>query len=208
MGTPLTPISASGLNVMSPSKTVQRDRTPKSAGSSVEDDMDQEAKNDAALREPASTRSPQKVSDPPLAVDEDGPIDVERSPPQHAHSPRKISSPTRQSPEKKSCREIDTPPLAPLRDNEGLTGVIRDSEIDASSRPERIWEDEPDGDSVMTLGPEGAVIDPDDTAFSAFSAVPNADMTLFARLGQTPKWGSESPARTIEVIPSLCFLLA
>ena len=208
MGTPLTPMSASGLNVMLPSKTVQRIRTPKSASPSIEDFTHHEAESDAPLKEPIPTCSPPKIFGGPLAVDDDdGPMDVELSPPpQHVQSPIKISSPTtQQSPEKKRCREVDMAPLTPLRDNEGLTGVIRDSEVDASSRPERIWEDgqDQDEDSVMTLGPEDAAMDPDDTAFSAFSAVPNADMTLFARLGQRPKWGSDSSDRTVEGIPSL-----
>ncbi len=41
-------------------------------------------------------------------------------------------------------------------------------------------------DTISNAGTQAGFAGMDDTAFSAFSAVPNADMTRFARLGQSP----------------------
>ncbi len=69
-----------------------------------------------------------------------------------------------------------------LRENEGLTRAVQ------------VMEDEEpktndygvDHDTVSNIGGAPGYAGMDDTAFSAFSAVPNADMTRFARLGQSP----------------------
>ncbi|KAG0651898.1 hypothetical protein D0Z07_1111 [Hyphodiscus hymeniophilus] len=113
-------------------------------------------------------------------------------------SPRKLSSPEKRfpvkvslSPEKQSAVEERTITMDDvLRDNEGLTRAIKiledeDSEL---SHEEHVSDDtltSPNGDEAPNM---------DDTmvsTFSAFSAVP--DMTMFARLGQSPTKYSMHP---------------
>lgn len=54
-----------------------------------------------------------------------------------------------------------------------------------------------DDDTASNIGGAAGYAGMDDTAFSAFSAVPNADMTRFARLGQSPtKSPFGSPTKT------------
>ncbi|KAL6718523.1 hypothetical protein ACLMJK_004615 [Lecanora helva] len=80
-----------------------------------------------------------------------------------------------------------------LRENEGLTRTVQVMEDEARKREEEIVED--DGASIAGGAPGYAGMD--DTAFSAFSAVPNADMTRFARLSQSPTKGTfASPTRS------------
>lgn len=142
----------------------------------------------------------EQIEDDMIDLTPKHPVHVEMPPIEHLspskpHTPPKQSSPTRTtSTASKNERWSFTEEQTPLRDNEGLTGVIKSLETENES-----LEDPPpmeDEDSVATIGVGTPGADVDDTRFSTFSAVPNADMTLFARLGQTPGWGRRSPTRS------------
>lgn len=100
-------------------------------------------------------------------------------------SPRKHQSPPKpQSPVK---LELMGQGLSPgtqrkmLHDDPGLARAIDMLEADDSV----IHHHGDHGDeTIATMGDESGFAGMDDTAFSTFSAVPNADMTLFAKLGQ------------------------
>ncbi|KAL9099651.1 MAG: hypothetical protein Q9163_004878 [Psora crenata] len=89
-----------------------------------------------------------------------------------------------------------------LRENDGLAGGainFFETTADIPNGSPRA------GDSASTIGGAPGFTGMDDTCFSAFSAVPNADMTRFANLGQSPtKNTSKSPmARCNEESPTL-----
>ncbi|KAI9808064.1 MAG: hypothetical protein M1827_007529 [Pycnora praestabilis] len=67
-----------------------------------------------------------------------------------------------------------------LRDNEGLTRAIRIMEDAGEDSVIHYGVDDDDN----ALGEKSGYVGMDDTCFSTFSAVPNADMTLFARIGE------------------------
>ena len=69
-----------------------------------------------------------------------------------------------------------------LRENEGLTRAVQVME-DEMEKSKNLTVDD---DTMSNSGGAPGYAGMDDTAFSAFSAVPNADMTRFARLGQSP----------------------
>ena len=106
-----------------------------------------------------------------------------------SHSPSKVRSP------KKEYKSYQPRALTEdaLRENEGFTrsaNILNEDNIDPSIRHAR------EDDTTSTI--EGAVdfVGMDDTCFSAFSAVPNADMTRFANLGQSPtKVNRRSPVK-------------
>ncbi|KAI9799614.1 MAG: hypothetical protein M1833_003929 [Piccolia ochrophora] len=131
----------------------------------------------------------------------------------HRGSPRKHTSPTRTSPVKNenvsSPAKLRSPtnpmsaespaplfPLpSPLRDNEGLTTAINMMEEE-----QEITEDDDElENSSITIGDESDHGGFDDTAFSTFSAIPNLDMTTFAR--QTPNFNEtiNSPAKQLRM---------
>ncbi|KAI9779042.1 MAG: hypothetical protein M1835_004768 [Candelina submexicana] len=84
-----------------------------------------------------------------------------------------------------------------LRDNEGLTRAIQSMEDTAEDSVIKYYSQE--DDTVMT-NIEGRSGFPgmDDTCFSAFSAVPNADMALFAHMGDEGATG-RSPTKSHRV---------
>ncbi|KAI9887973.1 MAG: hypothetical protein M1823_000230 [Watsoniomyces obsoletus] len=192
MAAPLTPLSASGLNQLSPFKSVQRSikstqamsETPAVEALENVEQVEQleQAENDIFDLTP---KDPTHVDFPP----------IEPLSPNQPCTPSRQTSPIRTAStgskvERQSFLEEQTP----LRDNEGLTGVIKSLEIDnEKSEDPAPMEDE---NNVATVAPESPDEDIDDTRFSTFSAVPNADMTLFARLGETPGWGRRSPTRS------------
>ena len=69
-----------------------------------------------------------------------------------------------------------------LRENEGLMRAVQVME----DKMEKTKDYTVDDDTMSNAGEAPGYAGMDDTAFSAFSAVPNADMTRFARLGQSP----------------------
>jgi hypothetical protein len=76
-----------------------------------------------------------------------------------------------------------------LRENEGSTRtvqVLEDNRARDDDTVKTTGNNGIDDESVSNVGGAPGYAGMDDTAFSAFSAVPNADMTRFARLGQSP----------------------
>ena len=100
---------------------------------------------------------------------------------------------------KKKVEEFTAQPLTEdaLRENDGLARTM-DNAIDPSlgrRSPQKIHDEEGDNESAANGGAQGYA-GMDDTCFSAFSAVPNADMTRFANLGRSPeKHPSRSPTK-------------
>ena len=103
-----------------------------------------------------------------------------------------------------------------LRENEGLTQAIRTRE---SSSNENFAHEFCDETSISGTDEPSGYPGMDDTHFTAFSAVPNVDMTVFARNKASPVTSSllsptkssrkgyseESPQRTTLIIPSRRF---
>lgn len=69
-----------------------------------------------------------------------------------------------------------------LRDNEGF---VEQPCSPAKSPCVSVYQDEPE-DTIAAMEEPGGYPGMDDTRFTAFSAVPDTDMTTFARLGQSP----------------------
>ncbi|KAF2837798.1 hypothetical protein M501DRAFT_995033 [Patellaria atrata CBS 101060] len=106
-------------------------------------------------------------------------------------SPIKSSRP-RQSPIKRSSNEQ----VEQLRENEGLTVAIKMMEDERNiveTRKETVVEEFRYHESTSYDEQIDEQTNIDDTCFSAFSEIPNADMTQFARLGQG------SPAKTFNM---------
>lgn len=102
------------------------------------------------------------------------------SPPRKSPSPRKIASPQKERSEAYQPRRLTEDAL---RENEGLTRAVHTmEEEEATTTTHHMLND----DTISNAGTQAGFAGMDDTAFSAFSAVPNADMTRFARLGQSP----------------------
>ena len=99
-------------------------------------------------------------------------------------SPTKSDSPNKQTSPRKRPGNHQTIALteAALRENEGLTRAIKILEDESSgSEVHNV-----DNDTVSTIEAPQGYAGMDDTGFTTFSAVPNADMTLFAQIGQSP----------------------
>ena len=80
-----------------------------------------------------------------------------------------------------------------LRENEGLTRAVRTMEDETTTTTYHTLND----DTTSNIGGPAGYAGMDDTAFSAFSAVPNVDMTRFAQLGHSPiKDTFDSPTKS------------
>lgn len=106
--------------------------------------------------------------------------------------PRKSRSPMKhQSPTKAPTKKISQPTICEdeglQQGNEDIMGI--DSSVIHCSVDD-------DTTSASILGQSGYA-GMDDTAFSTFSAVPNADMTVFARLGEHGDNTGGSPAKQL-----------
>ena len=101
------------------------------------------------------------------------------SSPVKAASPSKCSSPQKRPLEDYQPRQLTKDAL---RENEGLTRVVRSIEDETTTTTYHTLND----DTMSSVAGPGGYAGMDDTAFSAFSAVPNADMTRFAQLGRLP----------------------
>ena len=144
---------------------------------------------------PLKILSAQKTNSPEPA----SPIDEMMAPRAASRSPRKMS-PEKRFPVKVS-NPLDMP--APVTQTKTITleEAIRDN--DGLKHAIKIFEDEQsmmdcnDAPSAMDLAPEDETAGPDDTmvsTFSTFSAVP--DLTMFAKLGQSPTRASQACAAT------------
>ena len=110
-------------------------------------------------------------------------------------SPVKLSTPSKRLSPQKRAMEYQPRQLTEdaLRENEGLTSAVRTMEEETTTTTYHTLND----DTMSNVGGPAGYAGMDDTAFSAFSAVPNVDMTRFARLGQSPTKGTfNSPTNT------------
>lgn len=111
-------------------------------------------------------------------------------------SPIKLSTPSKRlSPQKRAVEEYQPRQLTEdaLRENEGLTRPVQTMEDETTTTTYHTLND----DTMSNVGEPAGYAGMDDTAFSAFSAVPNVDMTRFAQLGQSPiKDTFDSPTKS------------
>lgn len=153
------PLSSRDLNRSTPT-AIEKKTSYKSL--EIENHSTQEREN---LPLQASNRSPSS------------PIQDLVSPTTQCNAPNKQLSPKR-------LVDHEAIPLTEnaLRENEGLTRVIQILEEDNN----RGVDYNVDNDTLYTVGAPQGYAGMDDTGFTTFSAVPNADMTLFAQVGQSP----------------------
>lgn len=181
MSAPLTPLSAAGLNAKSPSKSIQKGDCSRSRA--FDEPFASKLSINTLSAENIPSGGAEQLSNSPIDVDvrQRELFDVGNV----VLTPTKAPSPSDDSPVKNNI-PLRSRETTPLRYNEGLTRVMQTMKDDVTLD----YQDE--GDTMTTIGAESVNGDIDDTAFSTFSAVPNADMTLFARFGQDTGGGSGS----------------
>lgn len=119
------------------------------------------------------------------------------SPPTKSPSPSRLVSPKKEAQEDYRPRRLTE---NALRENEGLTRAVQVMEDETTTTTYHMLKDD---DTNSNAGTQAGYAGMDDTAFSAFSAVPNADMTRFARLGQSPtKSTFGSPTKSYQEEPT------
>ncbi|CAF9921316.1 hypothetical protein IMSHALPRED_005144 [Imshaugia aleurites] len=161
MATPLSPLSPSNTNRIAP-LTAERTpnyRSPKKHPNVLQDDQNL----------PSSPGDP--PSSPFVADVDSSPIKPDSS--------SKTSSPTKEPPGQYEPRQLTEDAL---RENEDFARASQPVEDDTMRTNDFTIHD----DTVSAVDGPAGYAGMDDTAFSAFSAVPNPDMTRFARLGQSP----------------------
>lgn len=159
--------------------------------------------------------NPLAASTQSLTVPEAPPVETSLKPrPLSMNSPRRTSPfPARRFPVKVTSPVPSLPPSSPpkqaqsfddvLRDNEGLTQAIRIFE-DEKTVKELLREDDKFeidfDDTIVTQDGDNGYTGMDDTAFSAFSAIP--EMTMFAKLGRSPpKHSAPSSSKSFYATP-------
>lgn len=158
MAAPLSPLSPSEANRIAPLTTERK--------------ADYQSPTKHAFQPQDNKNLDDSTSDPPSSPFV---ADVDSSPPK-PNSPSRKRSPTKEWSEEYQPKQLTEDAL---RENEDLTRASQPVDGDTLRTNDfTIHDDTVDGPA----GYAGM----DDTAFSAFSAVPNADMTRFARLGQSP----------------------
>ena len=205
MANPLSPLSSAELNLKSPPAI------PRNA------DLLSKTGLDSNLAFPAADEESEIFQD----CLEDGPDDPPSSPfdtnpatrkslsPHKIRSPNKDNSPVKLSPVKLSPVKLSptrNPSLDnrlpacladhPLRDNKGVVGAL--GLLEADSNGAHVDLDDSQNDATMADEPDGYA-GMDDTAFSTFSAVPNLDMTTFARSTEGRERDPNSPAKQLQL---------
>ena len=150
-------------------------------------------------------KSPFKLPEKQVFMEPDTeniPFDSPGGPPSSPFIANPVSSPMkplalnkRSSPQKPPLEDYEPRRLTEdaLRENEGLTRVVQSVEDHATTTTYHTLND----DTMSSIAGPAGYAGMDDTAFSAFSAVPNADMTRFAQLGQSlTKIGCGSPKKS------------
>ena len=158
MATPLSPLSPSNTNRIAP-LTVERKSK-------------YQAPTKHAFPPENLTGSPSDPPSSPFVADVD-------SSPLKPNSPSKQKLPMQERPEEYEPRQLTEDAL---KENEDHTRASQQVEDDTMRTNDYTIHD----DTVFAVDESAGYAGMDDTAFSAFSAVPNADMTRFARLGQSP----------------------
>ncbi|KAL2047726.1 hypothetical protein N7G274_000768 [Stereocaulon virgatum] len=154
---------------------------------------------------PMERKSPYKSPEKQVLREPDTeniPFDNPGGPPSSPFIANPVSSPVRpftpskrSSPQKKSLEDYEPRRLTEdaLRENEGLTRVVQLVEDHTTATVYHTLND----DTMSSIAGPAGDAGMDDTAFSAFSAVPNVDMTRFAQVGQPPtKNGYGSPTKS------------
>jgi hypothetical protein len=182
MAQPLSPLTPSGQNTRTIS-SVTRNSSFKSTTKVNQNGYHFEhASEDIWIDEPTTT-----ITSSPFVAD----IDIATRPSTREQSPSKSRS---RSPRKISPAMEHAVPLTEdaLRENEGHNGTIQVLEDSRTGT----FSDE-GNDTMSAVGGSKSYAGADDTCFSTFSAVPNTDMTTFARLGQSPtRSNASSPTKS------------
>ena len=196
MAAPLTPLSAADLNLKSPSRSVRRNTLPEPAGLTPKDCTEDLENKGSSLRRSLSNKSAESRSTSPVKAQEHPAKALSHG---TVRTPSKPSQPAllvEVSPETKTPGPAQTVESSFIRDDEGLTGAFERMERESKPRDVDDVFDDDDDDGVTAVGADFASNIMDDSALSGFSAVPNMDMTLFARLGQGQTWSrSGSPSK-------------
>jgi len=188
MAQPMSPLTPRSIN-RNPPAPAERKTPLKSRGNQLFAHQDTE---NGSLSSPNSPPSSPFVED------------VEIPPQNHFRTPSKSQSLAKEPLEE--YQHISLTEHA-LRENEGLTRAVHVLEGDQAMEDNTIKTNGAyavNDDAVSNIGGAPGYAGMDDTAFSAFSAVPNADMTRFARLGQSPTkntFGSPTKSQREEPTP-------
>ncbi|MCJ1398916.1 hypothetical protein MMC11_002117 [Xylographa trunciseda] len=176
MANPLSPLSSSGLNVKLPARITLKDLKSTTPMASQNQTLDYGSEN--------HFDNEQTITSSPFIDD----VDITTRLPSQQESPSKHRSPMKM--ERGAPLTEDA-----LRENEDLTGSVS---ISAVRRTESYSEAGNNNDTMSIINEPKSYAGADDTCFSTFSAVPNTDMTMFARIGQSPMKNSPaSPTRSV-----------
>ncbi|MCJ1285595.1 hypothetical protein MMC26_004936 [Xylographa opegraphella] len=183
MANPLSPLSSSGLNVKSPARIALKAKLEGTTRMASQDQI-----FDYGSENYHDNKPTQIMTSSPFVED------VEST---TAGLPSYQESPSKQrSPKKPMSATVYGAPLTEdaLRENEDLTASVSTA---VDSRTESYCEARNDNDTMSIINEPKSYAGADDTCFSTFSAVPNTDMTMFARIGQSPiKSSPASPTRS------------
>lgn len=162
---PLSPLTPRNSNGNTPRTTVKKSSV-KHSEKAIYSTYDEDIEN-LPTEDSIAWPSPSIAVDPPSLS------------PVQKRSPQQQQSPTRPFVEQTATPLTEDA----LRENEGLPSAM--SILGDSSNGS--IEIDGDEDTPSSVGAPQGYPGMDDTNFTAFSAVPNADMTLFAQIGQSPK---------------------
>lgn len=161
MATPLSPLSSSNANRIAPPTAERKLDYQSPSKHTVEQQY-----NESLMSSPGGPPSSPFVADVDPSPDE-------------LENPRKQGSPMKDPPEDYEPKQLTEDAL---RQNEDLRRASQPVEDDTMRTNDFTIHE----DTVSAVDAPAGYPGMDDTAFSAFSAVPNADMTRFTRLGQSP----------------------
>lgn len=161
MATPLSPLSSSNANRIAPPTAERKLDYQSPSKHTVEQQY-----NESLMSSPGGPPSSPFVADVDPSPDE-------------LENPRKQGSPMKEPPEDYEPKQLTEDAL---RQNEDLRQASQPVEDDTMRTNDFTIHE----DTVSAVDAPAGYPGMDDTAFSAFSAVPNADMTRFTRLGQSP----------------------
>lgn len=178
MANPLTPLSQADINLKTPS-TATRNFEQRSIDRQLNAISDTPSKTNNYTDDMFDASYQDDGDGPPSSPFIADPVQRKSMSPVKNRSPMKNQPPKRAEIRQENQSYVAQEP--DLHENEGLTRAIDLLEADDSV----IHHDLGDADgNTANLGDESGYAGMDDTAFSTFSAIPNTDMTHFARLGQ------------------------
>ncbi|MCJ1386493.1 hypothetical protein MMC17_009619 [Xylographa soralifera] len=182
MANPLSPLSSSGLNVKSPAKIALKTKLESTTRMASQDQTFDYGSENYFDHEHTRT-----MTSSPFIED----VDSLTRLPSHLESPSKHRSPKKPTPTRECGAQLTEDAL---RENEDLTGSVSTA---VDRRTESYSEAGNENDTMSIINEPKSYAGADDTCFSTFSAVPNTDMTMFARIGQSPiKNSPASPTRS------------